>query len=427
MERLLELCGFSPRNLVSLGDGENDVSLLQLSEIGVAVADAVPILKEVADLVTTQPGPAGVLEALQTYWLNGGTRASFRTWQNKRAIPLGEDQTGAAVSLPGTDLASGNLAVFGDSSSGKSWVTGLLAEGMLHAGYQILLIDPEGDFRGMRVLPGMIVLDGNRITLPPPLIAIALLEKMNVSIVIDLCAYPIERRADYVAELLRELRSLRARMFRPHWIVLEEAQYFLSEHDNPVSEALLPMLADGGWAFVSYRPDRLPGAVLATLDQYLLTRLSEPESVRTLRRWFNGIDESPAFIPRGYAWLSGQKLVRLRSGSRRVPHIRHLYKYLDSPLPPHKRFVFRDKQNPLGLEAASLFEFLQRLPTLPIESLAYHQARGDFPTWVEDALGDAILAGQLRKLAHRALEGNALREALVQCISAYCAELKGPR
>jgi hydroxymethylpyrimidine pyrophosphatase-like HAD family hydrolase len=40
LERLLRLCGYSPRNLIAFGDAENDLSLLELGEFGVAVADA---------------------------------------------------------------------------------------------------------------------------------------------------------------------------------------------------------------------------------------------------------------------------------------------------------------------------------------------------------------------------------------------------
>lgn len=65
LERLLGLCGYSPRNLFAFGDGENDLSLLELGEFGVAVSDAVPSVKNVADLVTTLPGPSGVLEMLE--------------------------------------------------------------------------------------------------------------------------------------------------------------------------------------------------------------------------------------------------------------------------------------------------------------------------------------------------------------------------
>ena len=74
-------------------------------------------------------------------------------------------------------------------------------------------------------------------------------------------------------------------------------------------------------------------------------------------------------------------MMRLLSNARRVPHIRHLYKYLDNPLPKHKRFFFRDERGYLGLEAASLFEFLQLLADLPSESLTYHQLRNDFAAW----------------------------------------------
>ena len=120
-------------------------------------------------------------------------------------------------------------------------------------------------------------------------------------------------------------------------------------------------------------------------------------------------------------------MARLRPNARRIPHIRHLYKYLDTPLPKHKRFRFRDDRRFLGVEAASLLELLQCLRTLPIESLAYHQARGDFASWVRSGLGDGILAGHLRKLALRSLESEALREALVQRVSTHYEELLAAR
>jgi hypothetical protein len=114
--------------LVAFGNGENDMSLLALGEFAVAVADAVPSLKAAADMVTPRPGPAGVLKALEIYWLKG--RPPGVPLRRERQIPLGEDETGTPVCLPGATLAGGNLGVFGDSGSGKSWVTGLLAEGM---------------------------------------------------------------------------------------------------------------------------------------------------------------------------------------------------------------------------------------------------------------------------------------------------------
>jgi hydroxymethylpyrimidine pyrophosphatase-like HAD family hydrolase len=424
LERLLGLCGFSPRNLVSFGDGEGDLSLLQVGETGVAVADAVPSLKEIADLVTARPGPAGVLEALETHWLHGSTGSALPASQHARSIPLGQDDTGNTVSIPAAALADGNLGVFGDSGSGKSWVAGLLAEGMHHAGYQVLLIDPEGDFKGMRALPGFVALEVTQDSTPPPRMVATLLEAVTVSIVVDLTAYSLARRDEYVADLLHALRTLKGHKFRPHWIVLEEAQAFLPPNEGAVWAALRPMLSDGGWAFVSYRPDRLVSQVLAGLDQCIFARLSEAEAIQTLRETTKCSPEaSLADIPRGYAWLCGQQVVRLRPNTRRIPHIRHLYKYLDSPLPRHKRFLFRDGQGFLDVEAASLFEFLQCLRRLPIASLAYHQGRGDFARWVDTALGDGVLADHLHKLAQRPLQGEVLREALVRRVETHYEEL----
>jgi hydroxymethylpyrimidine pyrophosphatase-like HAD family hydrolase len=417
LERLLRLCGFSPRNLVAFGDAENDLSLLELSEFGVAVADAVPTLKAAADLVMTQPGPAGVQEALDTYWLKG--HAPNVPMRGERRIPLGEDEAGVPVSLPGGALASGNLGVFGDSFSGKSWVTGLLIEGMHHAGYQILVIDPEGDFRGLRDLPNFVAIVGDQQTLPEPTFVVGLLETGTVSVVLDLCTYPVRHRVTYVAELLRALRPLKERLFRPHWIVVEEAQDFLQPNNDLVLAVLRPMLAGGGWAFVSYRPDQLAGSVLAALNHHLLTHLSAPKALQTVGQTLQPqLEKSPSDTPPGYVLLSGKHLVRLRSNSRQVQHIRHLYKYLDTPLPEHQRFYFHNNDGFVGRQAASLFEFLQCLRTVPVESLAYHGMRGDFAAWAESTLGDGELATQLHKLTHRPLHGEALRETLIQRVAA---------
>lgn len=316
--------------------------------------------------------------------------------------------------------------MFGDSGSGKSWVTGLLVEGMRNAGYQSLIFDPEGDFKSLRALPGIVALEGTEKSLPSPALVVALMEMGNVTVVLDLCSYRLNQRISYVAELLHALRSLKERKFRPYWTVLEEAQYFIPTIGSAVSNELVPMLGNGGWAIVSYGPDRLVNTVLEKLNFCLLTRLTEHEAVQTV---CNVVDpslahESMTDISRGYAWLCGQKLVRLRPNARRIPHIRHLYKYLDMPLPAQKRFHFRDDQGFLEIEAASLFEFLQILAKLPLKSLEYHQGRDDYAKWAEGAFGDGELASHLRKISRRQLQGEALREALSQRVAVHYQELQ---
>lgn len=63
----LEELGLSPRNVVGVGDAENDHPLLAACGYGVAVANAVPALKDRADRVTAGDHGAGVVELAE--WL----------------------------------------------------------------------------------------------------------------------------------------------------------------------------------------------------------------------------------------------------------------------------------------------------------------------------------------------------------------------
>lgn len=427
LERLLTICGLSPRNVAAFGDAENDLSMLKLAEVAVAVSDAIPAVRDMADVVATEPGPRGVLEILRRYPLS--EQYCDVPLHHERPIGIGQNGEGVQVTVPASRLAGRNLGVFGDSGTGKSWMVGLLAEGLHHEDYQVFLVDPEGDFGVLRALPQFVVIEGDRSSLSGPSAVVSLLDAAAVSVVLDLSRYPPHLRTAYVAELFRSLRPLRHRKYRPHWIVVEEAQQFLIP-DGEVTGAVLPWLKDGGWAFVSYRPDRMDAAVLDTLHQLLLTRLTEPESLRALQAHCKDcrIEEQAAkALPPGNALLCGGTVAQLRPAMRRVPHVRHLYKYLDSPLPPGKRFWFRDAHGGIGAEAASLFEFLQLIPTLPIESLEYHDRRQDFVRWAEHTLGDLALAARLRKLSNRQLSGHELREALRNTLSLHYTELVARR
>ncbi len=427
LERLLALCGLSPRNLAAFGDAENDLSMLTLAEVAVAVADAVPAVIEAADVVAKAPGPSGVLEVLEQYPLSG--RFLDIPLKHERPIVLGQTDAGAVAMMPAARLVGRNLGVFGNSGTGKSWIVGLIAEGLHHTDYQVLLIDPEGDFRGMRVLPRFISVSGDRASLPPPSAVVSLLDDGGVSLVLDLSQYPVTLRNNYVAELIRALRPVRERKFRPHWIVLDEAQEFLFEGSN-VAAMVHPLLDAGGWAFVSYRPDRLSVPVLQSLHHCLVTRLTDNQIVGSLREHCSACGLQSADleqIPMGSAMLCDGELVRMRPAIRRVPHIRHLYKYLDVPLPSHKRFRFRDAMSGIGKEAASLYEFLTFIPTLPIDSLEYHDRREDFIQWAESTLGDLALATKLRKIANRHYQGEELRQALQRVVASHYEELSALR
>jgi Cof subfamily protein (haloacid dehalogenase superfamily) len=67
MEFVAARLGFDSDAAVAFGDGENDVELLEWAGYGVAVADAHPRLKEIADWTCPGPSEAGVASVLEAY------------------------------------------------------------------------------------------------------------------------------------------------------------------------------------------------------------------------------------------------------------------------------------------------------------------------------------------------------------------------
>ena len=61
----LEEVQLSFHNVVAIGDAENDHAFLSASECGVAVANALPALRERADIVTQGDHGAGVVELIE--------------------------------------------------------------------------------------------------------------------------------------------------------------------------------------------------------------------------------------------------------------------------------------------------------------------------------------------------------------------------
>ena len=59
--------GFEAADAVAFGDGENDVELLEWAGYGIAVADAHPRLKALADWTCPGPSEAGVAGVLEAY------------------------------------------------------------------------------------------------------------------------------------------------------------------------------------------------------------------------------------------------------------------------------------------------------------------------------------------------------------------------
>src|SRR4051812_9956933 len=137
----LKTLGLSAHNAVGIGDAENDHAFLSLCECAVAVANALPTVKEHADLVTEGDHGAGVIELIDK--LLADDLASLEPDLARHRLLLGARADGSEVRLPpyGPTVLSA-----GPSGSGKSTAATGLVERLAEQGYQFCLLDPEGDY-----------------------------------------------------------------------------------------------------------------------------------------------------------------------------------------------------------------------------------------------------------------------------------------
>jgi hypothetical protein len=440
--------GYSPRNVIACGDAENDRSLFNVVELSAAVSNAHPALKAAADTVLTLPNGVGI-RALITDLLEG--RTPPRQPRSTRRLLLGHRMSGAPVQLDPFLVLESNIGIVGASRTGKSWLAGLLAEELLAQGYQVCIVDPEGDYRGLGASPRTLVLGRSEGPLPAVTDVVNFGEWHNASVVLDLSLHSNTDQRAYLRELLQAVRSLRARRGRPHCVLIDEIQNLCPCDDEEMIKLLLDSMEWGGFCLVGYRPSQVNPLLLEAISHWLVTRLNLPEEIEILRPHLVHFPDSEAMLeqfptlsrgqaclalgPTGQAELSehdmpGQyakgrltqpgrspEIIKFRVGPRAVPHMRHLHKYLRAPLPRPKRFYFYHSDGHyLGRVAANLWEFREVLGSLPVGSLQYHLERGDFERWLGDVLHDDELAHRVRKIAGRGHEGEAMRQALLEVV-----------
>ena len=402
LEALADL-GISKHSTVAVGDAENDHSLLESCELGVAVANAVPSLQNHADVVLAEPAGRGVLALLGGRLLRGEIRVQPKRWQ----VRLGTADDGTAVTIPGSQV---NLVITGGSESGKSHLAGLLAERLIAMGYSVGLIDPEGDHIGLQSQHGVVVVGGTASTPAPDQLA-ALLRVGSV--VVDLS---LRTPAERVGECRRTLAALaehRATHGTPHWIIVDEA-HLVPDLSRVLS--LGPGSTAGGMCAVTWRPDQLSPDTLAAMDLALVLSGSGPETTRCLgQAGFATPLPMLRHHPPGAGRVDGRLLDRgsarrFVADLRNSAHRRHWHKYLSADLPYHRRFFFRLKDRLTGAVAASMTDFHHEIVRADAQVLRHHARSHDFSRWTEEVLRDRPLAERMRAVEDRLAGSDAAAE-----------------
>jgi HAD superfamily hydrolase (TIGR01484 family) len=391
----LQRLGLSQHEAVAIGDAENDHSFLTYCECGVAVANAVASLKDSVDLVTRGANGDGVAELIDELIANDLDRMEGKI--ERHLLLLGERSDGTEVRIPPYGR---NVLIAGPSGSGKSTLTAGLVERLIDKGYQVCIIDPEGDYGTLRAVMPL----GNPQRAPSVNEVLSILEEPGVNLSVNLLGLPLEDRPLYFSQLIPGLLALRVRTGRPHWIVLDEAHHMLPETWGHASSTLPQKL--GETILVTVHPDHLAPAVLAPIDVVLAIGHSPEKTLGTYSRatgqqlaWPEGLGSEAGQV---VAWFVRDNTMpfALRPQPGRAERIRHLRKYAEGNM-RHRSFFFRGPDRQHNLKAQNLAVFCQIAAGIDEPTWMFHLQSQDYSRWFRDAIKDDHLADEMERIEQR--------------------------
>jgi HAD superfamily hydrolase (TIGR01484 family) len=413
----------SSHNCVGIGDAENDHAFLSICECAVAVADAVPALRERADYVTRAMAAQGTVEFIEEHLLDDLVQIIPRLARHQ--LVLGERADGTPVAVPAHGT---RLLIVGPSASGKSTLTGVLAERVLESHRSLLLVDPEGDYRTLSELEGVVVFGGKgEQALPAPEELDQLLRHARTSLVLDLSAMTLAEKVAYATIVLAVVATVRSSTGLPHWLIIDEAHHVLpaqgapgADFVRPGAEGLTLITLDAAALAPPVRP--LPNVIAST---ELVAFHAGVRAVQSARATRDGamVIEGPD-LERGeaaLAWLEPEpRAVRFRVTRRRLHHRRHLRKYTEGELPPERSFFFRGPAGALNLRAANLARFVELAAGVDEPTWAHHLATREYSAWIREMIKDPELADEVAAVEATAMPpGESRRQVLERVRARY--------
>lgn len=384
--------GCSAHNTIGVGDAENDHAFLRQCEVSVAVSNALPAVKETADVVTAAPRGAGVVELIDCVIDND--LDDLNQHLQRHFLALGKSDHGEVAMSP----YGRSVLICGPSASGKSTVATKLIESLQEHRYQFCLIDPEGDYQN---LEGATVLGGPQ---TPPSVeeTMRLLEDPQSNAVVGMTGMPIPDRPALFLDLLAQLLEMRARTGRPHWIILDEAHHLMPAEWRPADGTLPHELTN--FLLITVHPELLAKTLLQRINTMMVLGANSAE---TLEMYADAVRQQvPEFPARE---LSQGELLLWERDREQPPTVvrvhpcqmerqRHSRKYTVGELPPERSFYFRGPQGTMNLRAQNLMLFLQLADGVDDQTWLFHLQQGDYSRWFEEAIKDENLAAVARRV-----------------------------
>jgi HAD superfamily hydrolase (TIGR01484 family) len=405
----------SAHNAVAVGDAENDHAFFKICECAVAVANALPAVKEKADIVTFGDHGAGVTELIEEM-LADDLVSRENGPLARHNIPLGNSAEGKPIGLSPFRVSA---LVVGTSGGGKSTAVAGLVERLRAANYTFCIIDPEGDYDSVE---SAVVL-GNPEHAPTIDECLQLLNKPDQNVVINLLGVKLEDRPLFFLSLFSRIRELRARTGRPHWLIVDEAHHAIPASWRPTDQNLPQRLE--GVVMVSVSPNLIAPAVVRALDTLIVLGDKPREMLRefTEANRMPAVAEVPPALDTGTALLwhksanSPPTLVRVEPS--RTERRRHLRKYAEGELPEDRSFYFRGPEGKLNLRAQNLIQFMDLGDGVDDDTWLHHLKRNEVSRWLREGIKDEPLAAQAAAIERNLkLDAKASRRKMRELIEA---------
>jgi HAD superfamily hydrolase (TIGR01484 family) len=380
----------SLHNSVGVGDAENDHAFLSIAECGVAVANALPSLKERADIVTRGDHGVGVSELIDE--ILADDLAAHESKLLRHHIRLGTARDGSPVSISPYGI---NALVVGTSGGGKSTVAVGLVERLHDNGYSFCIVDPEGDYDNLEAA----VTIGSANHVPTLDECAQLINKPDTNVVVNLMGVKLNDRPAFFFSLFARLRDIRSRTGRPHVLIVDEAHHVLPAKSELVESDFPATL--NGVLLVSVTPNLVSKRVLRSVDT-LIVLGDKPNDA--LGEFAAANDLTSARVPDA-SLAAGQALLWHKKDAAaplplmlepsRTERRRHLRKYAEGELPPDRSFFFRGPQGKLKLRAHNLVLFMDLADGVDDDTWLFHLQRGEVSAWIRDAIKDEALAAKI--------------------------------
>ena len=385
----------SPHNAVGVGDAENDHVFLGMCECSVAVANALPALKERADLVTAGSHGAGVEEMIEK--LLSEDLASLAPRLKRRRILLGHTEEGGDFTL---DPYDSRLAIAGPSGSGKSTTVAAIVERLVEKRYQVCLFDPEGDYDEFE---RFVTLGGPQ-QLPGISEILEVLNAMEYSVSVNLLGVPLADRPSVFMSFLARIQELRAKTGRPHWIIIDEAHHLLPATLDSASLTIPKELTS--FALVTVHPDQVARAILTSTNGLIAVG---PNPATVIEQFSAGagkelrpqsLPDPPREAGEVIAWwfCESPQPAKVKVEPAKTELRRHRRKYAAGELGEDKSFYFRGSDGKLNLRAQNLKTFAQIAEGVDEDTWAHHLRQSDYSKWLRDSVKDTGVAEEVARI-----------------------------